>query len=343
MDKLISFIVPLHNEKLRLNTCVSSMLDQNLEEGSFEIILVDDGSTDGSDEICRHLAEEYPCIRTVSQPNQGISVARNVGIGLAEGQYLCFVDSDDSLAPGRLHDLVPYCNGHYDLIRFWCEIVVPGTQPAKEPDDGHVIFDGTGHGYLREIGLETFCCCYLYRRAFLTERKLAFRPGILGEDTDFIFNVLMADPVIVSVARRVYRYIIHPDTISTTRSIEHSRRWTNDLRNTLARISSALEPFRESDPLLYQRCRQSLETNLIPLFSRVLSADYSWKEYRSLLDSCRRDGLLPMTTSPMGWRDRKIRTAITLLTRIPVLYHPASRWFRKVFLPHIYPNIDRNG
>ena len=332
---LISFIVPLFNAERTLRRCVDSLLAQGLDEFSFEIILVNDGSTDGSDVLCEELSKEYPCVRVFSQNNAGLSATRNNGIQFARGEYLCFVDSDDSLVPGEIASLLAFCDGKNDLVRYWCRLVYPGADPHDDMGDGSVLFQGSGFEYLRRFGLETFCWNYLYKKQFLLEKALCFPQGIIGEDFPFLFDVMMAGPSIVSVARRIYQYNISPDSLSANRTPEHSRRWVNDLVDSMTMILKRLEPFRESDPALFERCRRSLDDKSNSLFSRMLSAKYSISEFRGILASCKERGLLPQQI--------QINVFVSLLTRIPSLYPCASVLFRRVFLPFIYPKLNRNG
>ena len=93
---LFSMIVPVYNVKSYLETCINSMLLCR-RDIRYEIILIDDGSTDGSGVICDQYAGKFDFIQVLHQRNQGLSVARNRGIELSAGKYLLFVDSDDCL------------------------------------------------------------------------------------------------------------------------------------------------------------------------------------------------------------------------------------------------------
>lgn len=99
--KKISVIVPAYNCRKYLRKCVYSIVGQEYE--NLEIILVDDGSSDGTGEICDALSNEDVRIRVIHQKNQGVSVARNVGIQMATGQYITFVDSDDYLMESSIY------------------------------------------------------------------------------------------------------------------------------------------------------------------------------------------------------------------------------------------------
>ena len=95
--KKISIIVPIYNAKEHLDKCVESILEQT--EKNLEIILVDDGSKDNSFEICKKYEKIDQRVKVIHQENAGVSVARNHGIEIAEGEYIGFVDSDDWIEP----------------------------------------------------------------------------------------------------------------------------------------------------------------------------------------------------------------------------------------------------
>ena len=97
MEKLISVIVPVYNVEEYVEKCVLSIINQTYK--NLEIILVDDGSTDNSGKICDEIAIKDNRIKVIHKKNGGLSDARNVGIDIAKGDYLGFVDSDDYIDP----------------------------------------------------------------------------------------------------------------------------------------------------------------------------------------------------------------------------------------------------
>lgn len=100
----VSFVVPIYNKEKCLENCVDSLLNQNYS--SYEIILVNDGSTDRSKEICNRYAQNNDKVKVVHQANAGVSCARNAGIEKAEGEYIIFVDSDDWMEPDAVSTLM---------------------------------------------------------------------------------------------------------------------------------------------------------------------------------------------------------------------------------------------
>lgn len=103
MNKLISIVIPVYNAQQYIDSCIRSIFNQTYQ--NYEIILIDDGSTDESGKICDELSNAYHNIRTIHQTNKKQGAARNVGVKLAKGQYICFVDIDDIIAPDYLEVL----------------------------------------------------------------------------------------------------------------------------------------------------------------------------------------------------------------------------------------------
>ena len=99
----VSVIIPVYNRENHISKCLNSVLNQSLED--YEIIVIDDGSTDGSMQIVSEISKDYKNIKMISQKNSGVSIARNRGIKEASGEFLIFVDSDDTLSVDALKSL----------------------------------------------------------------------------------------------------------------------------------------------------------------------------------------------------------------------------------------------
>ncbi len=104
VEDLISVVVPIYNVAEYLNECIDSILDQDYK--TTEILLIDDGSTDHSGKICNEYARKHRNIRVIHQENAGLSAARNKGLSVAKGYYICFIDSDDYILPGYLSEMI---------------------------------------------------------------------------------------------------------------------------------------------------------------------------------------------------------------------------------------------
>ena len=112
-----SVIIPVYNCRHYLESCVESIFKQKVDS-AYEIVLIDDGSTDGSSQLCDRLAEMNSCIRVIHQANQGVSAARNAGISAAMGEYLLFLDADDFWNENLLQQMEFATKTQPDVVQF---------------------------------------------------------------------------------------------------------------------------------------------------------------------------------------------------------------------------------
>lgn len=187
MEHLVSVIVPIFNVERFLERCFESIFNQTHK--NFEIIAINDGSTDGSAAILDEWAQKDPRIKAVHQNNVGVAATRNSGLKLACGEYVLFVDSDDTIAPYGIERLVSkavYNNldiayGAGFRISITGKISIPTNKPLHLIDK--VL---TGPQYMEDT---IRCKSYnngvwnkMYKRSFLIENELWFKEGIVYED-----------------------------------------------------------------------------------------------------------------------------------------------------------------
>ena len=202
---LITIIVPVYNILECLPRCVHSITAQTYT--NLEILLVDDGSTDGTGALCDELATEDDRIRVLHKENGGSSSARNAGIAQAKGEYLGFVDSDDYISPDmyeRLYDgIVEYGVSVAQIGRD--EIDVEGNllpnicEPPKEP----VCY--SAEEFLRELLLHRADCSFctkLVHRDLLQDKR--FPEGLLNEDFYLLVNILKQIGQLLSLPGQTY-------------------------------------------------------------------------------------------------------------------------------------------
>lgn len=231
MGPRFSIIVPVYNVEAYLAECVDSLLAQDTSE-PYEIILVDDGSTDRSGAICDSYAAANEQVRVFHKPNGGVSSARNAGIRSAKGMYVCFCDSDDLYTPDYLSVMSSFLFCQPDMMQICvrmfsedgpCGDVRPAVFPAEDGE--------TGAEYLKRClakGVLPMYGSYYYaiRRTILIEHHLFFREDIcVNEDLDFMLRCIPEARCICGVDRVVYLYRQHGASIVHTPSIrkEHMR------------------------------------------------------------------------------------------------------------------------
>ena len=182
-EKTLSIIIPAYNAGKYLGKCLESCCRQDIPSGKYEIIIVNDGSTDDTGTIAEKWASEHVNIRVITQENKGLSMARNAGIEAATGKYIIFIDSDDHIAENSLSALVDRCcKDNLDMLRFCAANV------SDETTDRRFSYtDGQIHAG-KELLKERFQVCApfaIYRKTFLDSNSLRFFPGIYHEDNLF--------------------------------------------------------------------------------------------------------------------------------------------------------------
>ncbi len=198
IKKRVSVVVPVYNVEKYLRACVDSVLGQRFQE--LDVILIDDGSTDGSPEICDEYAEADPRVRVFHQKNRGLSGARNRGIELASGEYLYFLDSDDTIDPNAMDALYQCAESQdLDLVLFDGLLINEAGQPGG--NERYFVRTGGYPGVYsgRELfaGIRknreywTLVQLLFIRKKALLDMALYFREGILHEDELFTFLLMM--------------------------------------------------------------------------------------------------------------------------------------------------------
>lgn len=216
MNEKISVIVPVYNSIDCLERCVKSICAQTY--GNLEILLIDDGSTDGTDGLCDRLALEDCRIRTYHKKNGGASSARNVGIRMASGAYLGFVDSDDHIEPDMYELMIKeMCERQGDVVQISRDEV--DEDGRRLPDvcvpPGQVCFC-SAEEFLRELLLHrgdcSFCTKLVKRELFERHR---FPEGVLNEDFSLLVDMLQEIRGITILPKQCYHVVCRRE--STTR------------------------------------------------------------------------------------------------------------------------------
>lgn len=187
----LSFIVPVYNVEKYITECVSSMYRQGLNEQEFEIILVNDGSTDKSIEVLSPIINKHGNIIVINQKNQGLSASRNTGLSKASGIYVAFIDSDDIIIDNSISILLKQAlETNADTIKS-CVIKI---KDSDIPQDGikrslpqpNIIIKNGEQAYCEDYNREeSYVPQNLYKKEFLNRENLNFLVGMTFEDVAF--------------------------------------------------------------------------------------------------------------------------------------------------------------
>ena len=234
MEELISVIVPVYNGEKYLPKCMEHLLGQTWQD--FEIILVDDGSKDGSGALCDGYAAADPRVRVIHQENQGVSRARNAGLDGATGKYVAFVDADDYVELDYLERL------HRNLLENGADIASCDYQEVIQAD-----VRGTNIPFVAENRLITDKAAYfedmvtareaywstitakLFRRDLIGDTRFN-APFRYGEDHVFLFDIFSKAPRVHQDTYQGYYYVRNESSATLSRNANNVYRCENEMK-----------------------------------------------------------------------------------------------------------------
>lgn len=223
MSLMLSVIVPMHNAGELLEPFLASLLAQR--EQRLEVIIVNDGSTDGSGEVAHRYAAAHPHIRVIDQANAGVSNARNAGLAVARGKYVAFPDADDLLAPEMYSTLLEQAERHQlDVMQcngeryFASEDELQPIFPQERLRTTDVI---TGvQWFERALKSRKFIHVVwlaIYRLDFIRQHRLYFEPGLHHQDIPWTTEVMFNAKRVKYLSTPLYRQRVHDKSISNRR------------------------------------------------------------------------------------------------------------------------------
>ena len=240
----LSVIIPCYNAERYLGECLDSVLSQS--ETDFEVILVDDGSRDGTLAIARDYASRDARVTALHQENAGVCAARNLGLDRARGEWVTFVDADDLLVPDAFSAMLGAADGAADMVVCAHETFdAAGNTQLFQPQTRWFALDAQRKR--RAVALRliegdsvlNIMCNKLHRRALIEREGLRLVPGLaLAEDALFNLEAALCGREIRYVNRVTYRYRTHAASATQTRArseMDAHRPWLLALRELLAR------------------------------------------------------------------------------------------------------------
>ena len=262
--------------------CIDSILALSLRPFEREIIIVDDGSNVSPMNGLMQYGDEIIYIR---QKNSGLSVARNNGIEMAQGEYLQFIDSDDHLIQ------VPYehcldlirLNVGIDMVMF--DFTSTATKETSYKDSEVI----TGSEYMLKNNIHATAWGYLFKRATLSE--LRFTPGIWHEDEEFTPQLLIRAEHVCTTDAKAYFYYKHKGSITTHNDDESKTKRFNDIRGVLDRLQYLCDRVPQSDRVALQRRVAQLTMDYI---YQVIVQQRSQKALNACINELNSKGLFPL-------------------------------------------------
>ena len=274
MDIRVSIIVPVYNTKQYLSRCIDSILSQSFTD--FELLLIDDGSTDGSGIICDVYAEKDSRIRVFHKENGGVSSARNLGLKEAQGEWICFVDSDDELLPNGLQIMSDGISNEVDMImagyyEFEGETLLMDT--SKYGKDGIIsrndallmIYPSSSLVYMG------YSVAKLYRKNLVLRKKLSFDEHIkIKEDTLFVVEYLGGiQNEVCYISTPVYKYVKSPVGAMGGLSQSYNRNYLTSF-DAVVKMNRHVQGLPEIDKVLSMAAKYEVVNRIYLVLSHMI-------------------------------------------------------------------------
>lgn len=257
----VSIIVPVYNVEKFLGECLDSLLNQSMPKDETEILLINDGSTDASLEICRKYAAKNACIKLFTKENEGLSATRNYGIARATGKYIMYVDSDDMLTPETVKNVVDY----FDTVCDKVDMVSYFEQPYNSKGNLRVHY--RFRYYLKKTGIyDLNKTPYIVQTRVnvcvknMFEDNILFdiTPGFMQEDQEYNNRILKDKFKIGYCAQACYRY-------------------NKSNENSIVKTRFSAENLFETSTSYFERIFEPYGDKIPPYFQAMFVNDIYWK------------------------------------------------------------------
>ncbi len=316
-DILLSIIVPIYNVEPFLRKCVHSLEQQDLAPERYEVILVNDGSTDHSGELCTELAKQYENIKVIEQENQGVSAARNTGMDVARGKYMMFADPDDYIEMNVIGRVVEVAERNQAEL---CFFLAEGFNEhaswptVRQPFAYDQLYTGE---YITLHGMKVSSVwSNLYLSSFLRQTSLRFHKGLIHQDVDFNLMLYPLANRIFFTNILVYHYNCSFTFSSAIRNKDvqkHRKALMSDIEivNDIFRYCESAPVSKGIQRLYRRRMRSTLVSAILTAYKDHQYYDRAF--LHTLLDRARGYHLYPIWDRTESWKTTLLLPFINLL------------------------------
>jgi len=287
----LSVIIPCKNGETHIKRCITSLVNQKLKLSDYEIIIIDDGSTDNSLEVIEELQKTYKNIIFYKQSSQGQGAARNKGIKLAKGDYIYFLDADDYLAYNSLNIILDYIeNHHLDVVGF-NTILTEDVNLFNQNTNFKIkeIYISSGLDYIiknKNHRLEAWW--YIIKKDYLINTKFRFEEGEFLEDVIFTKNILLSAKRFAFIPIDIHRYVKNPFSTMNNESQKNLTLLISGYVSLIYRLDNLKSDQQKTNNLKLNMINENIEytssLNTYFMFYKLIRADIQIKKINEILN-----------------------------------------------------------
>ena len=317
---ILSIVVNMYNTAKYMPKCLDSLLEQDILPSDYEIILVNDGSTDNSLELAEEYLtkskdfENWPLFKIVNQENKGLAAARNAGIDVAEGKFLCFVDPDDYIEKNSLKELLYRMEDkNLDILRFNYQKVDEDYNNIQDfPSEANFNYSEgviSGKEFLvNRLGIACYVWAYIYRLDLIRKNNIRFIETCYFDDTPWLPRVLVKAERVESVPVRHQFYLQRQGSMVRTKSIESIKRKVD---GQIKLVSLLKEQMQGLDPFILRWYNKMIAHTVLSLLTSVAVNLYS--ECDIYIKKIKDYNLLPLLSKDLE-RPKRIKSSLINLS-----------------------------
>lgn len=302
MPKL-SIIIPVYNVQHLVEKCILSITDQKIPEGMYEILLINDGSTDKSLEVIQVISKKHPnVVKVFSQDNSGLGATRNKGINLAKGDYIWFVDSDDYLENQLPKILKLLSNNAIDVLALNYNVVdtngnLLNTGVYRNPNNKKDTITGAEF-YLYNYA-KSYSCMFIFKRQIFSQNQLRFKERINMQDSEIFPKIMHYTKRLMFFNTPVYNYVQHPNSFTNSNNPEVRFNYFK----SIVEVKQSLYEFAQQNKIskdLYKGI--ALKQNAIDktILDHILFFNYEKKWFKKIILYLKANGAYPFKYKAQG-------------------------------------------
>jgi glycosyltransferase involved in cell wall biosynthesis len=305
----LSIVIPVYNVEKYISSCLDSVLDQDIDPKDYEIIVVNDGSTDSSLEIAQEYARTNDHIRVIDKDNGGVGSARNLGMDCARGNYMYFIDPDDYIITNCLKELIETCERcNLDILTFLSTTFTSTASNVKAVEkkaDFNVSFDDdmlssilSGEDYVATLEYRSEVWWYLINREFLKSLGIRFVEGQYLEDAAFTLELFLEARRMAHLRLDAYRHRVTSGSAMTSKEPAHYLKIIRDLQYAASAFGPILKTLenRAANPHCVARVKARQESFVFFSMVRMLKSDMSYDEVKYRMHEMISIDAYPMTS-----------------------------------------------
>lgn len=312
----LSILIAAYNVEPFIEKCIISCFNKDLAD-NYEVIVVNDGSTDSTAEIVTELGTSIPNLRLVNRKNEGLGAARNTGIQEAAGDYLWMIDGDDFIETDQIRLILEeieqtkldiYCL-NYNITDHQ-GIVFKAVFPEEKES---TVFQATN--YYQQFQASSYTWQYIFRKSIFVDNGLLFKAAINMQDSEILPKIIYFSESVKYLSVVAYNYVQHPN--SFTNDVNFSKR----LRyfQSIIAVNKSLEEFKNQIANTNAKLAEAIQLKQISLhqivFNHLVFFSYSQESLQKVLVILRENKFYPLQYSPSG----KLKLVRYGLNLFPVL------------------------